>query len=1293
MLSIVQKHILLLEYCKDGIVENVQELLDENDDIDICYDNGTYFYFAFDNAETDTRILNLLLNYAKKHHVDSDKLSDVLIDVEERVGSISSCVQDIIDQFRSDMENEVVDYEYSIAEAYNENNVTYLKNHPKDFAEFIKQNDKFKLAEKASINGHEEVISLMCELFSSKYTKAALYRKAAMASDDFDTAKKYLLKACEYNVGHCAGYKSLGELCDKHDKVLEAAKYFIQADIHNQQKNVYDKMYARLKAILATHSHDYNFIELAKIYVKQGKIHNAILKEQLVKISKYQCDTSTKNSDSTKQQFISQKSDDNTSQTALSTDALSKFNATMCDSASMSSSVRSNVYNFNELTIAEKNLLLAITEKKQHDFDATLEQFIAILEKQTNLGAKELLHLYDQDERHLEYLANDCYTMFLNNVPTADKNLCDFVIRNGYIKIEDIIDIRNSMDTEEQCAFDTRTNDEYNNSTNTIDSPVKSTLTANDLLEILNDTKDNHSYNNRVAQWIDNTTYSDVSNNLIQNGNSFSENLYFSSLARRDSLSDTISTTENTLPSEESASYNDDVLTQKNVQLQYKISSIEEAYSVLEKNLNNNNQKSVVASYINLGNACSMQGQFDFSILCYNKALEIVKKEYPKIPESTTVVMIYDNLGNSYMLKRELEKSMEYYNMAFNIKHRIYENQLNTLDVARSYDNIANIYKLKKDFEGAIEHLEKSLQIKMILYEGNKNNYEIANIYADAYHDLGDMHSNNGAINRAISFYELSIEIKEKIYQETKLRPDILLRQYLNLAYACKANGESDKAKLYYDKSTTIKESIDDTNLNNPHIMISIYHNLGLMHHEEKNLERAIEYYYKELQVKQQLYSKNLNHPDIAANYLILGNAYRDKCDLYKAIECYCQELDIKTKIYMQNPNHPDLIPSYHNLADAYSNAMMHNNAISCYQKALGIAKISCKNYSLLGNIYSNLAATYAKINNYDKAIDYCQKALNVAQNSHAKTQDNVLIALIYDDLGNIFASKGELQEAIKFHNKALKIKAQFSKIFKHSDIALTYNTLGNIYLEQEDIVEANHYYNRALKEAQKEVSTNILVAIHTSIGNMHARDGQNLQQALESYEKALEEAKRVYKDPHINLAKCYNNLGTIYQAKNEYSNSEKFYKQALKIVEKTHQPDLPHTNPNIALLCNNLGNLYNSMQQWDVSIQYLTKAYKIACHFYPPITELIKQNLVKSVNGFAVQKSFSPECSLRILTECLNSDFDFLDPKIQLYMSNKLYNNSDITSSEILQNISIIISGENDILKQDEVIELAGIE
>lgn len=1262
-------YILLSDYCKGGLNQAVEQLLARHDDIDICYDEGTFFYFAFKNGDEGIMILNLLLDYAKKHNINYDKLTDALIDAEERSDFVSAEAQEIIKQFKeSIISEELDDIEYSVSDAFYDNNIKYLQKHIKDFKEFIQENGKFKLAEKASINGHEEVIALMCELFSSKYTKAALYRRAAMVTKDFYVAEKYLLKACNFNTGYCAGYKSLGELCDKHGKALKAAKYFIQVDIHNKQKNAYDKMYDRLKTILETNSHDHSFIELAKAHISKGTIiYNATLKDQLISMSQYKCDTSIIGSESIKQQFIAQKSDDEISQTTLSTEALSKFTAEMRDNTSMSFTIHSDVC-ASELTLAEQNLLLAITEKYKHNFNTILEQFITILEKHDDIDVKEVLNLYAQDERHLEYLANDCYTVFLNNVPIADKSLCDFVIHNGYLKKEDIIDIRTSMSAEEQKTFDIKTNGEYSNSTDdNISNSIKSTLTANDLLEILNHTKDNNAYNTRVTQWIDDTTYRSIGNSL-QNNDFFSENLHLPNLMRQDSLSGTVSSIEDTIPSESNTIISDSELSEyEQNTMRLKSLSIQDVYNKLEQNLNNNNQHKIAISYNNLGTTCMSYGQIDFAILCYEKSLSIQQKLSPNTQFHT---VIYDNLGSANLAKGELNKAIEYYNKAFQIKNLIYQTQPININIARSYDDLAGVYTLMKCYQEALQYLKQSLIIKMALCQQQPTNTHIADSCVITLNHLGNIYNDLGNISEALEYYNEALEIRQKIYTQDKSRPDILLNSYLSLSYACKAMGKHKEATSYLTKAIKIKETIENIKFSDPYIMVSIYHNIGLANQSENHYDEAILCYTKELNVKKELYSKNLNHPSIAASYRILGNVYNQAGEVHKAMEFYLQELHIKEKIYINNQNHHELMLSYHSLGDVCSVLGLHGDAISYYQKALQISKIF-PNHPQLQNIYNNLAISYSKTGQFDKALHHHEEALHIAQNIPEQNRNYIFIALIHNNLGNIFIAKGDSQNAIKHHKTSLEIKMQYPKIFKHSDIADTYITLGKAYLEQENISQADDCYNKALQEVYKAKENNdVLVRIYTSIGDMYAREDQELQKALKHYTKALDVATTIYKDlNHVNLAKCYNSLGTIYLKKREYTNSEVNYKNALKIIEKLSNDTPGDFNPNIALLYNNLGNLYQEMQKWDSSIYYLTKAYETAYHNVP-FTEAIKKNLVKSVEGFALERDFNPKDVLCVLTECLNSNYDFLDHNIQLYMSSNLSHNSNISPSEIAQEL-----------------------
>lgn len=84
------KQILICDYCKSGLDIAVRNLLLSNDDIDVCYDDGTCFYFAFENKDKEVGemiLINLLLYAAKQignNKLSLDKLATTIDDAISR---------------------------------------------------------------------------------------------------------------------------------------------------------------------------------------------------------------------------------------------------------------------------------------------------------------------------------------------------------------------------------------------------------------------------------------------------------------------------------------------------------------------------------------------------------------------------------------------------------------------------------------------------------------------------------------------------------------------------------------------------------------------------------------------------------------------------------------------------------------------------------------------------------------------------------------------------------------------------------------------------------------------------------------------------------------------------------------------------------------------------------------------------------------------------------------------------------------------------------------------------------
>lgn len=85
--NILSRHSTLESCCQNGLVSLVKEMLSKHKDMDVCFNEGVYFYFALDldHKHECLEILNLLLNYAEETNTDKRKLVEAINDAKTSV--------------------------------------------------------------------------------------------------------------------------------------------------------------------------------------------------------------------------------------------------------------------------------------------------------------------------------------------------------------------------------------------------------------------------------------------------------------------------------------------------------------------------------------------------------------------------------------------------------------------------------------------------------------------------------------------------------------------------------------------------------------------------------------------------------------------------------------------------------------------------------------------------------------------------------------------------------------------------------------------------------------------------------------------------------------------------------------------------------------------------------------------------------------------------------------------------------------------------------------------------------
>jgi len=185
--------------------------------------------------------------------------------------------------------------------------------------------------------------------------------------------------------------------------------------------------------------------------------------------------------------------------------------------------------------------------------------------------------------------------------------------------------------------------------------------------------------------------------------------------------------------------------------------------------------------------------------------------------------------------------------------------------------------------------------------------------------------------------------------------------------------------------------------------------------------------------------------------------------------------------------------------------------------------------------------------------------------------------------LGNAYQKKGELQLAKQEYLKALEYNQRYLQV--HLNLGVIYYDMGD--------------YSAAEKEFWKEIQINKgfeAAYAFNNIGNIRYHEGK-LYEALTLYKEAMRIYPN-YKDGRYNLAKTYNDLGTLKVAQDSLDLSKDYF---AKVIE--YSPNEPTHYYNYAMVLGELGLETEAVAQ-------LQEALKINPEFEPALKalEVLKQ-------------------------------------------------------------------------------------
>ncbi|OKH29562.1 hypothetical protein NIES2101_43275, partial [Calothrix sp. HK-06] len=191
-------------------------------------------------------------------------------------------------------------------------------------------------------------------------------------------------------------------------------------------------------------------------------------------------------------------------------------------------------------------------------------------------------------------------------------------------------------------------------------------------------------------------------------------------------------------------------------------------------------------------------------------------------------------------------------------------------------------------------------------------------------------------------------------------------------------------------------------------------------------------------------------------------------------------------------------------------------------------------------------------------------------------------------NIGYVYSSLGDKQQALKFYNQSLPLAIE---VGDKAGQATTLSNIGAVYDSLEDKQQALKFYNQSLPlrievgdKAGQATTLNNIGYLYDSLADK--------QQALKFYNQSLSLAIEV--GDKAGQATTLNNIGSVHDSLGDKQQALKFYNQSLSLtIEVEDKATQAGILWNIAYLERNRGNLEESLKQIQAAIKIIESLRK----------------------------------------------------------------------------------------------------
>lgn len=240
------------------------------------------------------------------------------------------------------------------------------------------------------------------------------------------------------------------------------------------------------------------------------------------------------------------------------------------------------------------------------------------------------------------------------------------------------------------------------------------------------------------------------------------------------------------------------------------------------------------------------------------------------------------------------------------------------------------------------------------------------------------------------------------------------------------------------------------------------------------------------------------------------------------------------------------------------------------------------RNWQKEADILRNLGSAYRKNNQHQES----ENALLEGESIFLGLDSTISLGLaaIYNNLGILYKSQGELPQAVEFYKKSIAIHRSRPTI---DSVEIIYS-LYNLYLTYEKQADSLLLARKILEEAQgfaqcrcADIPLVVRLAPLKGLGNLYNEQGLYLK-GLQTHRQALNLLMQ-YNGPIEQIAEEHNNIALCYHNLEDYKNAVANYNIALKYFDDRR----PKYIGEYLTTKNNKGTLVIEQEDWEEALKF----------------------------------------------------------------------------------------------------------